>query len=374
MAKIAFVYSPSAHWLGGKNYYLSLFSDLQRSDTVNQLYIFTGNDYPTPELNEFTNFNIIYTSLLNKKFARLHQVCNLFISENVYLGYILKKHKINYLSHSYISRFFGIKSVPWVPDFQHSYLPELFKPKELKRRNKRITRYLKHGDILVSSNSAYCDAHKFFNPSNNIYVYKFKPLPVNNKTIVNRESLEEDLNVKFPFVFLPNQFWKHKNHLVFFEAVAKLKEKGNSINVVCSGAFSDYRNPEYSSLVKQKITSLGLNDNVHLVGVVNRDIFNSLLEHSTVLVNPSLFEGWSTTVEEGKQSSKVMLLSNIPVHIEQVEDYIGITEFFDPRSVESCTQQLMNVLENTDKPRAIANNKDIPTYRFEDILKKVVDE
>jgi glycosyltransferase involved in cell wall biosynthesis len=40
---------------------------------------------------------------------------------------------------------------------------------------------------------------------------------------------------------------------------------------------------------------------------------------STALINPSLFEGWSTTVEEAKSTGTPMILSDLGVHREQAE-------------------------------------------------------
>lgn len=343
MAKVAFIYCPSEHWVGGKNYYLSLFSELNNTASEQKLFIFTGKDYDTSELDVFNNINIIKTSLLNKKIARFHQVCNLYISENIYLYFLFKKYQIEYLSHSYISKITNIKSLPWIPDFQHNYLPDLFKSKELTFRNKRIRKYFKSGDVLVSSKAAYEDAFKFFNPTNTVHIYRFKPLPVLNSSPCDTAVLK-DLSIDVPFLFLPNQFWKHKNHLFFFEAISILKSEGISVNLACSGAFSDYRNPKYSEEVKNRIQMLGVTDEIKLLGMVERDVFNSLMKQSLALVNPSLFEGWSTTVEEGKQSMKAMLLSDIPVHREQVERYQGKALFFNPYSVEDCVTQIKAII------------------------------
>jgi len=41
------------------------------------------------------------------------------------------------------------------------------------------------------------------------------------------------------------------------------------------------------------------------------------MRHCVCLINPSLFEGWSTTVEEAKALGKHIILSDIPVHREQ---------------------------------------------------------
>jgi glycosyltransferase involved in cell wall biosynthesis len=47
----------------------------------------------------------------------------------------------------------------------------------------------------------------------------------------------------------------------------------------------------------------------------------------TALINPSLSEGWSTTVEEAKSLGVPMLLSDLRVHREQAGDS---ADYFDP--------------------------------------------
>jgi len=55
------------------------------------------------------------------------------------------------------------------------------------------------------------------------------------------------------------------------------------------------------------------------------------------MINPSLYEGWSTSVEEAKSMGKTILLSNIAVHREQAP-VRGL--FFDPRNVEELAEKL----------------------------------
>lgn len=43
----------------------------------------------------------------------------------------------------------------------------------------------------------------------------------------------------------------------------------------------------------------------------------SLIKYSVAVINPSRSEGWGSTVEQAKSMGKFILLSNLPVHIEQ---------------------------------------------------------
>jgi glycosyltransferase involved in cell wall biosynthesis len=162
--------------------------------------------------------------------------------------------------------------------------------------------------------------------------------------------------------------------LIVFDAIAKLKTKGININLVCTGAFSDYRNPEYSDTIKERITSLGISDNINLLGMVDRDVFNSLLGESALLINPSLFEGWSTTVEEGKMASKSMLLSDIPVHREQVETYPVETLFFSPSSIDSCSEQLVHAMKSIIEPSRKVNPEYCEHHTYTEILNRIINE
>jgi glycosyltransferase involved in cell wall biosynthesis len=62
-----------------------------------------------------------------------------------------------------------------------------------------------------------------------------------------------------------------------------------------------------------------------------------LMRASVALLNPSTFEGWSTTVEEAKASGVPMLLSDLDVHREQAGEG---AEYFDRFSAESLANAL----------------------------------
>jgi len=74
-----------------------------------------------------------------------------------------------------------------------------------------------------------------------------------------------------------------------------------------------------------------------VLGVVPYDDMLSLMMHSVAVINPSLFEGWSTTVEEAKALGKMVILSRIPVHLEQAPRN-GV--YFDPGSFADLAETM----------------------------------
>jgi glycosyltransferase involved in cell wall biosynthesis len=58
------------------------------------------------------------------------------------------------------------------------------------------------------------------------------------------------------------------------------------------------------------------------------------------MLNPSLFEGWSTTVEEAKSLGVRMVISDLSVHREQLGDDAVFFAPDDPRAIADCLERV----------------------------------
>lgn len=136
-----------------------------------------------------------------------------------------------------------------------------------------------------------------------------------------------------------------------------LRQEDKGVLVVSSGHTEDYRNGEYFSLIKKYIDSHNLHKEYYILGKIPYVDVNLLSQKCLAIINPSLFEGWSTTVEEAKTMGKKIILSNIAVHLEQ--NPLG-GEFFNPNKPR----------ELADKMWTIWNREDDYSFLGEDISKK----
>ena len=198
----------------------------------------------------------------------------------------------------------------------------------------------KSDKIVISSYDALKDFNIFAPEySEKVNVLQFVSQPDNRYFELGetrKDILFEKYNLLKEFYYIPNQFWKHKNHMMVFEAVKVLKNKDIEVNIVCTGYMNDYRNKEYINEIDEFIIRNNLKDNIQLLGLVDyTDVF-ALMKFSKAVINPSLFEGWSSTVEECKSVDKNMILSDLDVHKEQN----GKATFFVKNNVDS----LANVL------------------------------
>jgi glycosyltransferase involved in cell wall biosynthesis len=74
-----------------------------------------------------------------------------------------------------------------------------------------------------------------------------------------------------------------------------------------------------------------------VLGLVSREFQIALFRRALAVVQPSLFEGWSTVVEDARVLGKTALLSDIPVHREQSPPDCS---FFPPKSAEALADLL----------------------------------
>jgi glycosyltransferase involved in cell wall biosynthesis len=66
------------------------------------------------------------------------------------------------------------------------------------------------------------------------------------------------------------------------------------------------------------------------------------------VINPSKFEGWSSSVEEAKSFGKKIILSSIPVHLEQAPSNAFYFDFNDSVSLKKILQDVWNTKADTD--------------------------
>ncbi len=141
----------------------------------------------------------------------------------------------------------------------------------------------------------------------------------------------ERLGIREKYIYLPNQFWIHKNHRCVFEAWKLLKDAGREYMLVCTGWSEDFRAPGYYQQLLDYITEHRLQHTIKLLGFIDRDDQVQLYRGAAAVLQPSLFEGWSTSIEDAKTLGKPMIVSNIAVHHEQAgEDAL----YFDKGSAE----------------------------------------
>lgn len=261
---------------------------------------------------------------------------------------VLGRHGIDVMSHSGpLGRFATTPTLSWIPDFQHVRLPEMFDRRERRLRDRGFRHACRHSDrLLASSEDALSDLADF-DPGTvpKARVLRFVADPVPIEELPALAELETAYGFSGPYLHLPNQFWKHKNHRVVIEAVARLRDRGTPALVLATGGTGDYRWPGHCDELVAQIERLAVGEHFRILGSVPYPHVAALMHHARAVVNPSLFEGWSTTVEEAKSTGARMVLSDLAVHREQ-DPPDGI--FFARHDADACAEALYRAWQEND--------------------------
>lgn len=234
---------------------------------------------------------------------------------------LLKQEKIDFL-YPTIEPAIGPlahQSCPWIPDFQHKYLPDLFLESELKQRDREFAK-IAHSSawVVLSSQTAEADFKHFYPESKTkTRVLHFHTCPSPDWYQSQPMVIQQKYHLPDRFFLLSGQFWQHKNHLVVLEALRILQTIGIHPTVVCTGHGYDHRKPEYIDQILQIVHTAGLAQQFLMLGLIPRNDQIQLMRLAIAVLQPSLFEGWSTVVEDARCLGKPMVLSDFPVHVEQ---------------------------------------------------------
>jgi len=387
MYRVAFIINKgNLGWNGALNYYRNLLNAIYELPSAKILpVIVTGRREDKKLLSGFPDTEVVRTSIFDR-FSPLWFIQRSFdhaVSRDILLERVLHKNKIDLLSHSayVLNPSSQIPVCPWIPDFQPIHLPEFFSKREIANREKVFYKLSRPATrIILSSN----DAHKDLASIAPELAYKVRVLQFVCRPVAGAgDSSLMDLNRKYDFsglyFILPNQLWAHKNHKVVIDAVRVLKSRGKNALVLSTGRKHDTRNPNFSEELMRYIAASGVGENFRLLGEIPYSDLNGLIHNSVSLINPSFFEGWSSTVEEAKSLGKHVILSDIPVHREQNPlDAI----YFAPHDPESLADIMLNRLSayNPDSEsvrRGLAEKEFLTRWRgfgqkYSDIVTEVL--
>jgi len=360
-------------WAGGVIYIINIVSTLKmlKDNSKPMLSIIYNDKSPIEDIKNIDYEYIQFIKINEIKNTTLKLLNNILIATlriSLNASTDLSKHHFDFLYPSNFSVLVNknVKRIYWIPDFQEKHLPQLFS------RIEKLKRTLNHqkiahskSTVIFSSQIAMNDFIKFY-PKNNvqIFVAKFVSiLPAYNH--LQQDKVHANYNIKPPYFFVPNQFWEHKNHITVLKAILELKKNNTAFTVCFSGSLQDFRNKKYINTLLEFIKNNELDNFINILGFIPREEQLLLMKNSVCIIQPSLFEGWSTVVEDAKAINKFILLSNIPIHKEQININC---EFFEPLDYKTLKNKMESYL--TKPPITQNYDYDICKKQFaQDILK-----
>ena len=351
-------------WTGGLNYFRSLLEALEEYCPEIEVHLVTARNADRSAIASAGFRTVSPTPLLDSGLARsVGRVLRFAGIGDVFLERLLRREEISVVSHSaFPLRLHGIPVVGWIPDLQHRTLPDMFGPARCRVLDRYVAELCRWSRlVIVSSEAARKDLLEFVPAAaHKVRVLRFAPRRVEQAGLLPPIELKEKYGLAQRFFYLPNQFWTHKNHETAVLALSNVCKRHPEAVIVATGSTKDERNPGRMDALRNAIAAAGMERNFLILGSVPYEDVVALMRDAIAVINPSLFEGWSTTVEEAKTLGARMILSDIPVHREQAD---GAALFFGPREAESLAAQL-EALWKTPASREVAGERYVEAHRI----------
>lgn len=370
--RVAFTLIGGKDWTGGYNYLLNLLNVLgqhQRDCLTPVLFVGEAcTDSDVAPFSAIPGVEFVRTPLLDTSRRASSLMQAILLGQDVSLQQLFQSHRINVVFES--AQFFGwrlgMPAIAWIPDFQHKALPHLFPRMAWWKREIGFRAQVLGGrTIMLSSDDARsaCEQH-YPSTRGRTRTVHFAVPPGPDISYAEARAVADSYGLPEQFFFMPNQFWRHKNHGLVVDALDILRQRGRQVVVAASGKQVDPRAPGYFSAFRERLDQAGLTDNFRLLGMIPYPHLALLMRASTALLNPSLFEGWSTTVEEARSMGTPMLLSDLDVHREQMGNE---ALYFDRHSAHSLADALdaFVPLDETQRVQRAASARTVAIQRVE---------
>lgn len=215
-----------------------------------------------------------------------------------------------------------------VADLQERFFPEYFSEEEHARRRNRYRNLLAYADGIFAISD--------FTKRSLVELLGFPPddiqvVPCLSADLPRLGVRPEGIPFK-NFAFFPADDYPHKNHARLVEALAFLSSKGITVPLICTG--SRVSNGAWLE------TAAGKKLPVWHAGRLSRENVRWLYEHATLLVFPTLFEGFGIPLLEAFRLGVPVVCSNI-TSLPEVAG--GAAEYCDPFDTKSIAAAIERV-------------------------------
>lgn len=199
----------------------------------------------------------------------------------------------------------------------------------------------------------------------------FDPKPVPTQTNeLNKFGLESD-----KYIVMVSRLVPHKGAHLLINAFNKLKlEHGDDENIknlklaiVGGSAYTD-------KYVKELHELASINNQIVFTDFQSGETLEQLYAHTKLLVHPSDNEGLPFTVLEAMSFAKPVLVSNIPEHLELIDDPRAI---FTTRDTDNLEKKLFNILSLPEEKLQGMGDRNKNTiekhYTWKKLMPKIVE-
>jgi glycosyltransferase involved in cell wall biosynthesis len=240
-----------------------------------------------------------------------------------------------YISHKVI----------WKADLQEYHLPHYFSLSDLEKTSLLMAKIADtECELVLSSEDAKRDYTEYYPQHKNVITVLPFTSSLPDFDHISIEKTKQKYKIEKPYFFVANQFWPHKNHLVIIKAIQHYRKQYNNelpFQIVFSGKTTSIRDPTLAEKLKWYIRVNGLSKDVVFTEFIAREEQLCLMQNCMAILQPTLFEGWSTVIEDAKALNKFVVASQLSVNKEQIHENV---EFFNPYDYKELAAKIYSLI------------------------------
>ncbi|HYN10662.1 MAG TPA: glycosyltransferase family 1 protein [Vicinamibacterales bacterium] len=230
----------------------------------------------------------------------------------------------------------SVPAVLTMHDLQHRHFPQFFSKSHLAWREEAYPAAMAHAAVVIADSEFVRDdiIRQYGVPAEKIVSIplasslRFHPPPTREFV----EALRVRWALPEAFALYPAMTNEHKNHIRLLEAVARLRDNGRPVPLVCSG-----KQAHVWPAIQRRLGELRLEELVRFTGFIAPQELLALYQLAQFVVFPSVFEGAGLPVLEAMEQGVPVTCSEIPT----LREYAAESAlFFDPSRVDAIEHAL----------------------------------
>jgi glycosyltransferase involved in cell wall biosynthesis len=240
-------------------------------------------------------------------------------------------------------RHLPIPTLVTIADIQQEYYPEFFTREELDHRALMYLPSCQEATAVITVSKAARKSliERYRLPGEKVHcVYEAGiERKLELRTAPSPEQVRQKYQLPTSYAFYPANLWPHKNHHMLILALHRLRKVyGVSLSLVLTG-----KDIGQWEMIEELVRHFQLQEQVRYVGYVAAEELPALYIGATMLVFPSLYEGFGLPLLEAMELGCPVAAANLTSIPEVVGDAALL---FDPRNpdamADACYQLLMS--------------------------------
>jgi glycosyltransferase involved in cell wall biosynthesis len=231
-----------------------------------------------------------------------------------------------------------------------------------------LRRTLNAADLVITVSQAMKSELLSFDPTARVEVV-YNGIDAEKFSCVSDQGTEQ-VRSKFAlpseFLLSVGHFEPRKNYLRLVDAIALLRDRGSDVHLVIVGNDSGER-----QAVAERICARNLHSHITLLSGLSDVEVRSIYRMSSLLVFPSLYEGFGIPLLEGMAAGVPLVMSDIPVFREITEDRGFYFPATSSEAMAHVIDSAMGAQEN--RQRAVEYGRErIRDFSFEQIAETMI--